>query len=64
MCGRGGPVDAQRAQGTPVWFLIASDEGHGFERKKNIDFEFDATALFIKTYLLGDERVASPKRNP
>ncbi len=41
-----------RKVGTPVWYLMAKDEGHGFAKKSNRDFEFDATILFMKEYLL------------
>jgi dipeptidyl aminopeptidase/acylaminoacyl peptidase len=37
---------------TPVWFLMAKDEGHGFAKKKNQDFQFYATVLFVQEYLL------------
>ncbi len=36
----------------PVWYLMASDEGHGFRKKTNADFQFYATVLFVKQYLL------------
>ncbi len=36
----------------PVWYLAAKDEGHGFLKKSNADFQFYATVLFIKNYLL------------
>jgi dipeptidyl aminopeptidase/acylaminoacyl peptidase len=36
----------------PTWFLMANDEGHGFAKKKNADYQFYATILFIKTFLL------------
>jgi len=26
-------ADALKKQGTPVWFLIAKDEGHGYRKK-------------------------------
>ncbi len=45
-------VDVVRKNGTPVWWLLAKDEGHGFGKKKNRDFQFYATVEFIKTYLL------------
>jgi dipeptidyl aminopeptidase/acylaminoacyl peptidase len=45
-------VRAVRKNGTPVWYLAANDEGHGFVKKKNRDFQFYSTALFIKEYLL------------
>jgi dipeptidyl aminopeptidase/acylaminoacyl peptidase len=38
---------------TPVWYLAAKDEGHGFAKKKNADFQFYATVLFMQKYLLG-----------
>lgn len=44
-----------REQGTPVWFLMAKDEGHGFHRKSNIDYLFYATVLFVKKFLLSEE---------
>jgi dipeptidyl aminopeptidase/acylaminoacyl peptidase len=31
-------VAAVRKNQTPVWFLTAKDEGHGFSKKKNDDF--------------------------
>ena len=41
-----------RQNGAPVWWLLANDEGHGFVKKKNVDFEFYATVMFIKQSLL------------
>jgi len=41
-----------RQNGTPVWYLMARDEGHGFAKKANRDFQFYATAMFIRQYLL------------
>jgi dipeptidyl aminopeptidase/acylaminoacyl peptidase len=45
-------VKAIRSTGTPVWFLMANDEGHGFAKKRNIDYLFYSTIEFIQTYLL------------
>lgn len=45
-------VATLKQQGTPVWFLMAKDEGHGFAKKKNADFQFYATVEFIRRYLL------------
>lgn len=42
-----------RARGTPVWYLRAGNEGHGFARKENADFLFHATVLFVEHALLG-----------
>jgi dipeptidyl aminopeptidase/acylaminoacyl peptidase len=41
-----------RENGTPVWYLLAKDEGHGFEKKGNQDFVFYAAVLFASEYLL------------
>jgi dipeptidyl aminopeptidase/acylaminoacyl peptidase len=43
---------AIRENGAPVWYLIADDEGHGFAKKKNQDFQFAATVMFVKEFLL------------
>lgn len=45
-------VETVRRNGTPVWYLMAKDEGHGFGKKKNQDFLFYATVLFIREHLL------------
>jgi dipeptidyl aminopeptidase/acylaminoacyl peptidase len=45
-------VQAIRANGGPVWYLLAADEGHGFAKKNNRDYQFAATVLFINKYLL------------
>lgn len=45
-------VETLKKQGTPVWHLVAKDEGHGFAKKKNADFQFYATVQFIREYLL------------
>lgn len=41
-----------RANGGPVWYLEAKDEGHGFRKKTNVDFQFYATVMFIREFLL------------
>lgn len=41
-----------RENGTPVWYLRAENEGHGFARKENADFQFYATLLFLQQTLL------------
>ena len=45
-------VEKLRGSGVPVWFLVAKDEGHGFSKKKNQDFQFYATIMFVKQFLL------------
>ncbi len=44
--------DALKAQGTPAWFIMAKDEGHGFRKKQNQDYQFYATVAFLQEYLL------------
>ncbi|MCD2343565.1 prolyl oligopeptidase family serine peptidase [Ideonella azotifigens] len=41
-----------RANGTPVWYLRAENEGHGFRRKENADYQFYAMVLFMQQTLL------------
>jgi dipeptidyl aminopeptidase/acylaminoacyl peptidase len=41
-----------KANGGIVWFLMAKDEGHGFRKKDNQDFQFYSTIEFIKQFLL------------
>ena len=43
---------ALKLHGTPVWYLMAKDEGHGFRKKPNQDFQFYATVEFLKKFLL------------
>ncbi len=45
-------VQIVRQNGTPVWWLLGKDEGHGFAKKKNRDYQFYATVMFVKEYLL------------
>ena len=45
-------VAAVRKVGTPVWYLMAKDEGHGFAKKSNDDFLTYATVLFVREHLL------------
>lgn len=45
-------VKTMRDNRTPVWYLMARDEGHGFNKKKNQDFQFYATVMFMRDYLL------------
>ncbi len=41
-----------RANGAPVWWLMAKDEGHGFAKKRNQDFQFLATTMFLQRFLV------------
>ncbi|WP_292442387.1 prolyl oligopeptidase family serine peptidase [Methylibium sp.] len=55
-------VEKVRANGVPVWYLRAENEGHGFARKENADYQFYATVLFLQETLLkaeGHDRLAT-----
>ncbi len=45
-------VKAIRENGGQAWYLMAKDEGHGFAKKKNADFQFISTILFYQEHLL------------
>jgi hypothetical protein len=41
-------VASLERNGTPVWYMVAKDEGHGYQKKANGDFEFYATVAFLQ----------------
>ncbi|MDP2004081.1 MAG: S9 family peptidase [Rubrivivax sp.] len=41
-------VRSLQARGTPVWYLLADNEGHGFARRENADFHFAALMQFLQ----------------
>jgi dipeptidyl aminopeptidase/acylaminoacyl peptidase len=41
-----------RESQSPVWYLRAENEGHGFARKENADYQFYATVMFLRSTLL------------
>jgi len=45
-------VATLKSAGTPVWYLMAKDEGHGFAKKANRDFQFYSTVVFVREHLL------------
>jgi len=45
-------VKALRENGGQAWYLMAKDEGHGFAKKKNADFQFLVTIGFLEQHLL------------
>jgi dipeptidyl aminopeptidase/acylaminoacyl peptidase len=42
-----------KATNPNTWMLIGKDEGHGFAKKKNRDYQMYATVLFMQKFLLG-----------
>ena len=45
-------VRALRERGRPVWYIEALNEGHGYDRKENIDVYEQAAILFLQKYLV------------
>lgn len=45
-------VEVIRKNGSPVWYLMAKDEGHGFRKKTNRDYYAYSVILFLEEYLL------------
>jgi dipeptidyl aminopeptidase/acylaminoacyl peptidase len=45
-------VKAVRARGGTVWYMLARDEGHGFQKKVNRDYFNDAVNFFFEERLL------------
>lgn len=47
-------VAAIRAKGGEAWHLVGKDEGHGFAKKANIDYQFWTTVMFWQKTLLSE----------
>jgi dipeptidyl aminopeptidase/acylaminoacyl peptidase len=47
-------LDRLRESGGTPWLLLANDEGHGFTKKTNQDYQFYATVMFVRRFLLGE----------
>jgi dipeptidyl aminopeptidase/acylaminoacyl peptidase len=52
-------LDKLKSNGIQTWFLMANDEGHGYAKKKNQDFLFYSTILFVQQFLLGEQNGAN-----
>lgn len=46
-------VKAIRDKGGTAWHLVGTNEGHGFAKKENIDYQFWTSLIFWKQNLLG-----------
>src|SRR5271157_2450092 len=60
-------ADAVKKNKGVVWMSIAADEGHGYRKKSNIDFQELVEAYFLKTFVITQHRSLSevaclPKR--
>lgn len=45
-------LERVKENGTPVWYLMAKDEGHGFHKKSNMDYALASSMLFLEKFLL------------
>jgi dipeptidyl aminopeptidase/acylaminoacyl peptidase len=45
-------VAGLKNQETPVWYLMAKDEGHGYQKKPNADYQFYVGVVFLQQFLL------------
>ena len=54
---------ALRKQGVETWYLQAANEGHGFRRRENRNYQFFTTVAFLRKHLLGkdDASKTAPK---
>ncbi|MDG3006049.1 S9 family peptidase [Paludisphaera mucosa] len=47
-------VAAVKKNGVPVWYVVGKNEGHGFAKKSNQDYQQAVEVLFLKSFLLGE----------
>ena len=50
---------AVKSNGVPVWYLVGKDEGHGFAKKGNSDYQRAVLFEFVRRYLLGEGEQAA-----
>ena len=48
-------IAAVRSNGAPVWYLVGRDEGHGFGKKTNTDYQRAVLFEFVRKFLLGEK---------
>jgi dipeptidyl aminopeptidase/acylaminoacyl peptidase len=55
-------VAALEGRGVPVWYLVGKDEGHGFSKKTNTDYQRAVLVRFMREFLLGEGKTANQSR--
>jgi dienelactone hydrolase len=55
---------AVEANHVPVWYVVAKDEGHGFQKKANADYLRTVSIVFLETYLLGAPPTGASAKAP
>ena len=53
-------VATLKERSTPAWYLEGKDEGHGFNKKRNQDYQMYATIQFMRAYLLDGMQWSRP----
>jgi len=43
-----------RKNRVPVWYLVAEDERHGFQKKSNVEAQLEVTAYFLQKLIEGE----------
>ncbi len=46
-------VQKVRRKGGPVWYVVGKNEGHGFAKKPNQDYQQEVQVMFLMRFLLG-----------
>jgi dipeptidyl aminopeptidase/acylaminoacyl peptidase len=57
-------VAALKQNGVPLWYIIGTNEGHGFAKKVNQDYLQAAEVLFLKRFLIGNAEADPKADNP
>ena len=47
-------VAALKKNGVPLWYVVGTNEGHGFAKKANQDYLQAVEVMFLRRYLLGE----------
>jgi dipeptidyl aminopeptidase/acylaminoacyl peptidase len=47
-------VAALKKNGVPLWYVVGTNEGHGFAKKVNQDYLQAVEVMFLRRYLLGE----------
>lgn len=50
--------NALEAVGVPVWYILATDEGHGFAKKENRDYDRAARFVFLESHLHQQQQIS------
>lgn len=55
-------VAAVKKNGVPLWYVVGTNEGHGFAKKVNQDYLQAVEVMFLRKYLLGEGDGEKPGR--